>query len=235
MVKIAEEQAVHAEVLGATSSLVDNGVLNITDVDTLNNFVKVASDIMLETGYNTPEELASGIIEIYKEASELAYENEDMEPEDYEEDAEDAEEDTVAKVLKEASDIDEAFNMCVDLTESGHLSMGTMDKVASAYDSGELAELLYQTKLEKVAGIKDIVGSVGGKLKGVAGSVGGKLKGAAGATKNKVQGAYSAGREKWNSLSTGKKIGIGAGAAGLTGAGIGGTIYYKKRKKENQE
>ena len=78
MIKIAEEQAVQAEVLGATSSLVDRGIIHLASYEELEGFVKEASDYLLEQGYNTPEQLVAGVIDVYdyltKNASDLAYE-----------------------------------------------------------------------------------------------------------------------------------------------------------------
>ena len=150
MIKIAEEQAVQAEVLGATSSLVDRGIIHLASYEELEGFVKEASDYLLEQGYNTPEQLVAGVIDVYdyltKNASDLAYEEEDMEPEDYEEDAEDAEEDTVAEVLKQASDPEDAMNMFAELYDAGELSEGTLNKVASAYEDGELEKVAFFRK-----------------------------------------------------------------------------------------
>lgn len=240
MIKIAEEQAVHAEVLGATSSLVDNGIIHIADVEELDNFVKIASDVMLEAGYETPEELATGIIEIYKKATDATEEMEGdpMEPEDYDEDEEDAEDDKIARVLKEASDIDEAYNLCVDLVNAGHISTDMMDKVANAYDSGELKELLYQTKLEKIANakldaVKSLAKRVGGSTKDKVKGAYTKIKGAAGTGKDKLKSAVGTGKAKWNGLSKKKKIGIAAGA-GVGAAGAAGGVGYGIYKKKNQ-
>ena len=205
MIKIAEEQAVQAEVLGATSSLVDRGIIHLASYEELEGFVKEASDYLLEQGYNTPEQLVAGVIDVYdyltKNASDLAYEEEDMEPEDYEEDAEDAEEDTVAEVLKQASDPEDAMNMFAELYDAGELSAGTLNKVASAYEDGELEKIALFRK-------KTFRQRAGKKMREVGKSV----------------------SKKWKKLSPAAKRAIkGSGAAAALG-GAGAAGYFLGRK-----
>lgn len=216
MIKIAEEQAVQAEVLGATASLMDRGIIHIASMDALDGFVKEASDYMLEQGYNTPEELVSGIIGVYdyltKHATDLEYSEEDMEPEDYEEDEEDAEEDTVAEVIKQASDEEEAMNTFAELYDAGYISDYTLNKVASAYEYGYLDKIAAKgTSKRKTTKKAEKLGLLG------------KVK--------------AFGKDNYKKLS--KRIknmspvtkGIGAGAL-TAGAGIGGYAAYKRYKNK---
>lgn len=206
MLKLAEEQAVMAEVAGATSSLLDSGVVKLASDEDVDLLIKVATEISLSEGYSTPYELVENILTadayLSKNASEMEFEDLDEDVEDYDEDEEDAEEDAIQEVLKEASDEDEAMEMFDHYYNAGIIGEDTMDKIASAYEEGEFEKvaLFGKKSLKKrigksIAKNKKALGKKWGKLKpftrtAIKGSGALAALGAAGAG-----GYYAAGRK----------------------------------------